>query len=330
MDYAHSQVDKRIKKLVNRLTVEYDTALKELQDKANEYFEKFTKQDAIYRQRVKNGEMTRAEYLKWRKNKMLYSKRYDELIDALANDLTHVDELAQNIINKSIPYSYADAANYSAYRIETAIPPYESEYVLGTGFNIYNYDAVAELIQDHNLLPQPSVNIPKAYIWNRRAINSAMMQGIIQGESIPKIANRLQNVTMMDRNSAIRNARTLHTAAEAKGRQDTYERAEKMGIRMARQWVATHDERTRSAHRELDGVIVELDEPFYNSLGKIMYPSDPNAAPANVYNCRCTIRGVLKDYPNYASRAEDYGDIQAYIEWRNRKPVYKPKKDKSK
>lgn len=32
-----------------------------------------------------------------------------------------------------------------------------------------------------------------------------------------------------------------------------------------------------------------MDKPFESELGDIMYPGDPSADPANVYNCRCTI-----------------------------------------
>lgn len=307
MDYAHDLVDERIKKLSKRLQKEYSHALSDLQDKAREYFDKFQKQDDINRQKVKNGEMTKAQYKEWRKNKMLYGQRYDDLITELSKDLTHTDEIAQNMINKSIPYTYADAANYSAYEIE--------KVTLVRDFTIYNYDAVYELIKNENLLPQPKVDIPKALLWNKKNINSAIIQGILQGESIPKIAKRLQNVTDMNRKAAVRNARTLHTAAEGKGRQDTYKRAEDMGIEMAQEWIATHDERTRDAHRELDGQIRELNKPFENSIGKIRYPADPQADPANVYNCRCTIRGVLKDYPYQTNR---YSGAD-YLQWKKGK-----------
>jgi uncharacterized protein with gpF-like domain len=94
----------------------------------------------------------------------------------------------------------------------------------------------------------------------------------------------------MDKKSAIRNARTMTTAAENKGRQDSFKKAQDDGVIMGREWVATSDDRTREWHSELDGVIVGVDEPWENEYGEIMYPGDPDADPANVYNCRCSIR----------------------------------------
>ena len=47
--------------------------------------------------------------------------------------------------------------------------------------------------------------------------------------------------------------------------------------------------RSRDWHRDLDGVEVDIDEPFQNDFGDIMFPGDPTADGANVYNCRCTL-----------------------------------------
>ena len=66
--------------------------------------------------------------------------------------------------------------------------------------------------------------------------------------------------------------------------------AEELGIEVKKVWMAILDNRTRDAHAELNGVAVDVDEPFENELGEIMFPGDSDAEdPANVYNCRCTL-----------------------------------------
>ena len=120
-------------------------------------------------------------------------------------------------------------------------------------------------------------------------MQSELLQGILQGESIPKIARRMENVVGMNRDSAVRNARTMVTGAQNSGRMDGMRRAENMGIILKRIWMSAEDGRVRKAHRELDGQVRGMDEPFVNALGDIMYPGDPHAKPANVYNCRCTL-----------------------------------------
>ena len=80
------------------------------------------------------------------------------------------------------------------------------------------------------------------------------------------------------------------TGAQNAGRMERLHEAQEMGVVIKKKWLATMDKRTRDVHRdELNGVEVDVDEPFHTSLGDIMFPGDPNADPANTYNCRCTL-----------------------------------------
>jgi uncharacterized protein with gpF-like domain len=144
-------------------------------------------------------------------------------------------------------------------------------------------------------LPYKTVNGKRDVRWNIQKINSEVMQGILQGESMPLIAQRFTQVMDMDMTSAIRNARTTVTSAQNKGRMDMMEEARDKGVIAQKGWSAALDDRTRGWHEELNGVYVDMDEPFVNYIGKdrvrseIMYPGDPDADPANVYNCRCSL-----------------------------------------
>ena len=101
----------------------------------------------------------------------------------------------------------------------------------------------------------------------------------------------------MSANQARTHARTAMTGAQNAGRIEGYHRAERMGIKLEKEWLATLDGHTRRSHAMLDGQHVPVDEPFKSLLGEIMYPGDPSARPANVYNCRCTLISHLLDYP---------------------------------
>ena len=111
-----------------------------------------------------------------------------------------------------------------------------------------------------------------------------------------KINFHFPKVIGMDETAAIRNARTMVTGAENKGRQDSYARATADGIILHKEWLATNDGRTRHWHAELDGQTVPQDKPFSNAVGLIMFPGDPGAHPANVYNCRCSMAAVVKGF----------------------------------
>ena len=88
----------------------------------------------------------------------------------------------------------------------------------------------------------------------------------------------------------------MTTGAENRGRQDSYEQATEDGIILKRVWVATNDDRTREWHADLDGVEVDVDEPWENEIGEIMFPGDPTADGANIYNCRCAMRTRIKGF----------------------------------
>jgi HK97 family phage portal protein len=51
-------------------------------------------------------------------------------------------------------------------------------------------------------------------------------------------------------------------------------------------WVSTMDDKVRESHYELNGEERPLDMPFSNGL---QFPLDPDGAPEEVINCRCTI-----------------------------------------
>lgn len=53
-------------------------------------------------------------------------------------------------------------------------------------------------------------------------------------------------------------------------------------------WLATADARTRPSHVEVNGTVVEMDEPFQVGGVSMMRPHDPGAPAAEVVNCRCT------------------------------------------
>ena len=72
-------------------------------------------------------------------------------------------------------------------------------------------------------------------------------------------------------------------------------RAQGMGIKCKKTWLATLDSRTRDTHQHLDGKTVGVDEKFDNGL---LFPGDPNGTPGEVYNCRCTLIYEYDGFPN--------------------------------
>lgn len=281
-DLGHKLTDKELEKMERHLSAIYARAEKELQEKVDAYFKRFEELDAKKRALVDAGKLSEEEYKRWRQNKIMTGRHWKRMKEQAAQELLQANRTAQEYINGRLPGVYSLNYNSTGEAIEGAVSGYSFELVDAS--TVKNLAA-----SDKTLLPYKYVDGVKDVRWNTAKVNSEVLQGIVQGESIPKIAKRLQNVTEMNRESAIRNARTTVTSAENKGRMDSFHRAEEIGIKMKKVWIAAHDARTRDAHAELDGVEQDVDKPFVNSIGRIMYPGDIEAHPANVYNCRCSL-----------------------------------------
>lgn len=277
-DKAHRLTDEKLEEMEKRLSAIYSRAGKEIQKTADEYFSKFAKQDEAKRKLLEQGKITEDEYKKWRKGKVMYGKRFTEMKEQCAKQLLNVNQTALAYVNGELPEVYA--LNYNALAGSV-------DGVGGYSFTLVDADTVRNLaVTDTSLLPYKELDPTKDIPWNMKKINAETLQGILQGESMDKIAKRLRNVQEMNKTQAIRSARTIVTGAENKGRQDSYARAEADGIILQKEWLATNDGRTRHSHAVLDGAIVDQDKKFDNGL---MYPGDPSGRPEEVYNCRCTL-----------------------------------------
>lgn len=325
MDYAHEETEKIISQMENKIKKEYEQAEKEVADKLNDYLVRFSLKDKKWREWVKNGTKTKQEYQQWRLGQIAMGKRWEQMRNSLAADYVNTDKIARSIITGYMPEVYAINTNYSTYEIEKGTH-------LDTSFTLYSRETFEMLMRDDpDLLPPPGKKLSEQIRqaldegqdmrWNRRQIQSVMTQSLLQGESIPKIAQRLANaVGENDMKAATRNARTMATSAQNAGRLAAYSRAEDMGIKIKKCWVATLDMRTRHAHRQLDGVTVELSQKFVNEFGEIDYPGDPEAEPANVYNCRCTTISQIQGYEiNTQLRNDPAIGNMTYQQWKNSK-----------
>jgi len=295
-DYAFRQTDKDLKELESRLSSLYSDATKEMEAKLNKFTAHYAKADAEHEALYQAGKITKNQLTDWRQGKVFMTKKMQAQIDSLAEDMVNTDKMAMQIVNGEMPRIYVLNYNFQGYRAETMAKASGIDY---TSFTIYNADAIARIAKENpDLLPAPNpkIDIPKDRRWNRQKINSAIQQGILQGEPVTKIADRLQQVTDMDKNAAIRNARTALIGAQNSGRNEASKRVNKSGIEMVDTWAATYDARTRDTHLDLDGQERAEDGFFHTFRGnKLEYPADRNCRDASeVYNCRCRLNSFIK------------------------------------
>lgn len=287
-DLGQQMTDRELAALEKRIAKLYSEAGDELQETIDEYFENFFKRDAAMKSligTIQNGkEWTEQDYKQWRLAQIGRGKRFEAMRDKVARRATDANEVARAYINDTTPGIYSLNRNYAAYTIEQ---------VSGSvGFDLWDEQTVKRLIKDQPELmpyypPERALKHGIDLAWGKKQITASVTSSILQGKGIKGMADDLQRrITDMSRDSAIRTARTAVTGAQNAGRMDSYTAAEKMGIELKKEWLATLDGRTRHSHAVLDGEKQDNDKPFSNGC---MFPGDPSGPAAEVYNCRCTL-----------------------------------------
>ncbi len=295
MDLGHKLTDKELAALERQIQRAYSEANKEINATIADYFEKLKTRDAAQKALLDNGDITEEQYKQWRLAQIGRGERFEALRDQIAERVYEANEVAIAYVNDATPGIYSLNRNYTAYTIEQVHG--------NVGFTIWDEQTVKRLIVENpDLMPhypaEKAVQRGIDLAYSKQQISASVTSGILQGKSIGKIADDLQTrIGTMERSSAIRAARTAVTGAQNAGRQDTYEAAAKMGIKLRKRWIATKDMRTRHSHAKLDGQTVGIDETFESILGsKMLFPGDRDGAvAADLYNCRCTMRTVEKE-----------------------------------
>lgn len=322
-DLGHKLTDKELAKLERRIAKLYREAGEELQATIDAYFEQFKKRDEEMKAligTVQNGkEWTEADYKQWRLNQIGRGERYQAMRDKVAHRVTDANAVAVSYTNDATPGIYSLNRNYSAYTIE--------QVAGNVGFDLWDEQTVKRLIVEQpELMPYyPPKRALKRGIdlaYGKKQITASVTSSILQGKSIKHMADDLQKrITTMSRNSAIRTARTAVTGAQNAGRMDSYAAAEKMGIKLKKEWLATLDARTRHSHAMLDGEQVAQDKKFSNGC---RFPGDPQGPPWEIYNCRCTLVAALDGIDTSSAqrhaRNADTGQTEVvsdmtYAEW---------------
>jgi len=287
-DKGYDLTEKELKALEKRIYDSYKEAYDGLTDIIKEYFAEFADRDEAEKARLDAGDITEEQYKQWRLAQIGRGKRFEALRDKVAERMTNANAAAVAYVNDATPGIYSLNRNFAAYTIEQVTDD--------VGFDLWDEQTVKRLIVEQpELMPYyPPKRALKRGIdlaWGKKQITASVTSSILQGKSIKHMADDLQSrIVTMNRDSAIRTARTAVTGAQNAGRMDSYFAAEKMGIKCRKEWMATLDGRTRHSHAMLDGEVVDNDKKFSNGC---RFPGDPNGAPAEIYNCRCTLVSVI-------------------------------------
>lgn len=287
-DPARKWTDKELKEMEKHIGGIYDQALTEITEKWDAYMAKSAKRldklhEAYQNAAADEKEDALKKYQDALRNVTFKDKYYHDMVQETATRICYTNKVATAYMNGQMPQIYK--VNYDQIDPAAVLP--------GIKYSMVSEETIANLIKD-GTIPQRDLDERKDKTWNTKQIGSTVLQGILQGESIKDISKRLLPIVNKNEASAVRNARTMTTCAENRGRLDRYADYESKGLVMAKVWIATGDDRTRDWHLTLDGQEVARDENFTDGQGnELMYPGDPGAAPETVWNCRCSMRSHI-------------------------------------
>ena len=325
-DIGHELTDELLEELEKRVKEEYEKALADAEKKLAAWLKKFTAEDEEKKKLLASGQITAKDYKDWRFRHIMMGKEWEKMRDTLAEDFHNANQIALGIARGEMADVYALNMNYGTYDIEHGGK-------IDTGFQLYNHDTAEMLMREENvqLMPGPStrkaaqIAANKDLQWNYRHIQSAVLQGVLQGESPYEVAKRLQSVAQMNYNNAVRYARTMTTSAQNAGRYRSYRRARDLGVDLTIEWQATLDGRTRHEHRMMHGQRRKVDEPFNTPDGfSIMWPADctsssSDAPQGEIWNCRCTLLAWVKGFEHETVKSSPKMGDMSFEEWQKAK-----------
>lgn len=120
----------------------------------------------------------------------------------------------------------------------------------------------------------------------KKHVREEITRGIATSLPYEQIARNISGYTSMPLSNANRIVRTEGHRIQQASANDARNAAKAKGADVVKQWDASLDGATRKLHRELDGQIREVDEPFEAGGKKVMYPGK-FGDPAQDCNCRC-------------------------------------------
>lgn len=322
-DRGHVLTDKRLRDIERRMAEEYEQATEEMREKLIRFLNQFQAQDNVQRNLLKAGKITAKDYADWRYRHIMMNKRWAEMSATLAADYHNVNQIVAGIYRGERGDIYALNHNFAVYQME-------HDGLMDTGLTLYDKDSVNRILQKNpQMLPPPGKKVSERIAagvdvrWNNQQIQSVMLQGILQGDTIPELARRLEQVTERNYTAAVRNARTMATGAQNAGRLEAYKRATNLGVDLVEEWQATLDMRTRHDHRLMHGKRINVGEKWKTPQGELKFPGDPEGPPGEVYNCRCTTLSWVKGFEgDTIKHSSALGDM-SFEEWQSAKSMSK-------
>ena len=243
-----------------------------------------------------------------------YQKTIKKQVEAILEKL-HSDEFST--IEQFLAESYVDGYVKTGYLL------YDQGVPVITPID---QQAVVDAIQNETKLKE-SLYDELGYDVDelKKTITSEITRGVATGLQYTDIARNIANRASVKMSRAKTIARTEAARIQEKATMDAAYKAQAKGADVLKQWSAIFDGKTRPHHRELDGQIRELNEPFTIGTKKAMQPCDFGDA-AEDCNCRCTsliksrrsLERSIRKRDNFSGELLEFETAKDYEEFKKR------------
>lgn len=135
---------------------------------------------------------------------------------------------------------------------------------------------------------------------------ASLAEGLNEGESVEQLKARLSSLFSSSGSELgpVRSSMIAATEATRAWNAGTLASARALrdeGTAVVKQWRTRGDDKVRKAHREVDGQLQLVDDPFTVGGTAMQYPGDPTAPASLTVNCRCVLAVT-------AATSSDQGD----------------------
>lgn len=260
----HEKVEKLIAQAENDLIKNYKATLVSLRHVIAKMYEKYEK----------SGKLTYQEMAKYNRIKVLNK----ELI-AATSDLYNTNE---KLITTILKDTYTLAFINTGKIVEKAT----KKRLKG----IIKYEVLQRALTNDisGLKWTERMGLHRNYAVAK--IRQTVTQGLHHGETYKQMSARLNEALSGDVVNPMRIVRTEGHRVLSEAKKDNLDEAQKAGVKMMKVWITSRDERVRSSHVAMDGVMVPYDEDFVMPDGARGFAPGMIGAPQHDINCRCIWR----------------------------------------
>lgn len=227
----------------------------------------------MYAKYGNNGEMSFTDLNRYNR----FQKEMKVMAEAIGEDYKQLQKDIQSLME----YQYIENYLRTAFVLEFAA---QTEM----GFGVPSSETIKAAIVN----PIDLLTLPQLMESNRREITRRLQmdisQGLLAGEGYSDIAARIEKSVNFSKVKARRVARTEGHRVQTTARMESAKEAAKHA-NMTKMWMSGLDSRVRTAHRKLDGKVLDMDGIFVSTAGGKGQGPGVMWNASDDCNCRCTL-----------------------------------------